>query len=44
MLTAEFLHRAAAFNSGLLDDAETALAADQFLRDLEAEEDESESR
>lgn len=36
--TAEFLRRALPFNSGSLDDEETAAAADALLRDLDADE------
>jgi hypothetical protein len=40
----EFLRRAVPFDSGPLDDEETALAADQLLGGLESEENEAESR
>ena len=36
--TAEFLRRALPFDSGPLDDEETAAAADSLLRDLDADE------
>ena len=42
--TVELLQRAVPFDSGPLDDAETAFAADQLLGDLEAEENGAESR
>ena len=41
---AEFLRRAVPFDSGPLDDGETALAADQLFGELEAEENDAESR
>ena len=42
--TVEFLRRAVPFDSGPLDDGETALAADQLFGELEAEENDAESR
>lgn len=42
--TAEFLRRAAPFDSGPLDDAETTQAADQLFAALEAEDDETSPR
>jgi hypothetical protein len=42
--TAEFLRRAVPFDSGPLDDDETAQAADQLLTLLETEESEARSR
>ena len=44
VFTVEFLRRAVPFDSGQLDDGETALAADQLFGDLEAEEYDAESR
>jgi hypothetical protein len=44
IFTVEFLRRAAPFDSGPLDDGETALAADQLFRDLEAEKHGAEPR
>ena len=44
LFTVEFLRRAVPFDSDPLEDAETALAADQLFRDLEAEENDAESR
>jgi hypothetical protein len=44
VFTAEFLRRAIPFDSGPLDDTETADAADQLLSQIDAEEDESCSR
>ena len=44
VFTVEFLRRAIPFDSGPLDDGETALAADQFFGDLEAGENHAESR
>jgi hypothetical protein len=44
VFTVEFLRRAVPFDSGPLDDAETALAADQLFGELEAEENDAESR
>jgi hypothetical protein len=38
VFTLEFLRRAAPFNSGPLDDEETARAADQLLASLDVEE------
>ncbi len=40
----EFLRRAVPFESGPLDDEETALAGDQLFGDLAAEENEAEAR
>jgi hypothetical protein len=42
--TAEFIRRAVPFDSGPLDDDETAHAADQLLTPLDVEEDETGSR
>ena len=42
--TAEFLRRAIPFNSGPLDGAETAHAADQLFARMDAEEDGSGAR
>ncbi|HEY6392368.1 MAG TPA: hypothetical protein VIX89_13870 [Bryobacteraceae bacterium] len=42
--TAEFLRRVVPFDSGSLDDAETAHAADQLFALLDVEEDETGSR
>ena len=44
VFTAEVLRRAVPFDSGPLDDEETALAADQLLGGLEAEGNDAESR
>jgi len=44
VFTAEFLRRAVPFDSGPLDDEETALAADQLLGGLEAEEHDAQPR
>ena len=44
LFTVEFLRRAAPFDSGRLDDGETALAADQLFSQLEAEEDDRTAR
>jgi hypothetical protein len=44
VFTAEFLHRAIPFDSGPLDDEETAHAADQLFAFLDAEENETGSR
>jgi hypothetical protein len=44
VFTAEFLRRAVPFDSGPLDDAETAHAADQLFADLDAEENDARSR
>jgi len=44
LFTAEVLRRAAPFDSGPLDDVETALAADQLFGDLEADDNNAESR
>jgi len=44
VFTAEFLRRAVPFDSGPLDDEETALAADQLLRGLQAEENDAQPR
>ena len=44
VFTVEFLRRAVPFDSGPLDDEETAAAADQLLGDLEAEENDAEAR
>jgi hypothetical protein len=44
IFTVEFLRRATPFDSGPLDDAETVLAADQLLRNLENEEHDAEPR
>ncbi|MGA9627718.1 MAG: hypothetical protein WBQ65_24805 [Bryobacteraceae bacterium] len=44
VFTVEFLRRAVPFDSGPLDDGETALAADQLFGELEAEENDAESR
>jgi len=38
VFTVEFLRRATPFDSGSLDDEETAAAADQLFADLDAEE------
>jgi hypothetical protein len=38
VFTVEFLGRATPFDSGLLDDEETAAAADRLFSNLEAEE------
>jgi hypothetical protein len=42
--TAEFLRRAIPFNSGPLDDDETASATDELFALIDAEEDESGAR
>jgi hypothetical protein len=42
--TAEFLRRAIPFDSGPLDDSETAHAADELLAALDSEEDASHPR
>ena len=44
VFTVEFFRRATPFDSGPLDDAETAEAADQLLASLGAEEDDAYSR
>lgn len=44
VFTVEFLRRAVPFDSGPLDDAETAAAADHLLADLDAEENDACSR
>jgi hypothetical protein len=44
IFTAEFLRRAVPFDSGPLDEKETAHAADQLFAALEAEENEAGSR
>jgi hypothetical protein len=44
VFTVEFLRRATPFDSGPLDDTETAEAADQLLTALEAEENDAPSR
>ncbi|MGA2735960.1 MAG: hypothetical protein ABSG65_00760 [Bryobacteraceae bacterium] len=44
LFTVEVLRRAAPFDSGPLDDVETALAADQLFGDLEADDNNAESR
>lgn len=44
VFTLEFLRRAVPFDSGPLDDGETAAAADQLLASLETEENDSQSR
>jgi hypothetical protein len=44
VFTVEFLRRAVPFDSGPLDDEETALAADQLFGHLEAEENDTASR
>jgi hypothetical protein len=44
VFTVEFLRRAVPFDSGPLDDWETALAADQLFSDLEAEGNDAQSR
>ena len=44
IFTAEFLRRVVPFDSGPLDDEETAHAADELLIQLEAEENEAGSR
>jgi hypothetical protein len=44
IFTAEFLRRAVPFESGPLDDSETARAADQLFAMLDADEDEASSR
>ena len=44
VFTVELLRRAVPFDSGPLDDEETAAAADQLLGDLEAEENDAEAR
>ena len=42
--TAEFLRRAMPFDSGPLDDSETAAAADMLFDTLDAEENDSKAR
>jgi hypothetical protein len=42
--TAEFLRRAIPFDSGPLDDEETAHAADELFESLDAEENDTRSR
>ena len=44
VFTAELLKRAIPFDSGPLDDGETAFAADQLFALMDAEEDESRPR
>jgi hypothetical protein len=44
MFTAEFLRRAVPFDSGPLDDQETAHAADNLFALLETEEEENDTR
>jgi len=44
VFTVEFLRRAVPFDSGPLDDAETADAADQIFAGLDAEEHDAPSR
>ena len=44
IFTAAFLRRAIPFDSGLLDDAETAHAADQLFTGLDAEENDAGAR
>jgi len=44
VFTVEFLRRATQFDSGPLDDMETADAADQLLASLDAEENDATSR
>jgi hypothetical protein len=44
VFTAAFLRRVIPFDSGPLDDSETASAADQLFAALDTEEDDSESR
>ena len=44
IFTAEFLRRAIPFDSGPLDDEETAHAADELLALLDAEENDTSSR
>ena len=44
VFTVEFFRRATPFDSGPLDDAETAEVADQLLASLGAEEDDAYSR
>jgi hypothetical protein len=44
VFTVEFLRRATPFDSGPLDDAETADAADQLMAVLDAEENDPGSR
>jgi len=44
LFTVEVLRGAVPFDSGPLDDVETALAADQLFGKLEAEENDAESR
>jgi hypothetical protein len=44
LFTVEVLRRAVPFDSGPLDDAETALAADRLFGDLEADDNNAESR
>jgi hypothetical protein len=44
VFTVEFLRRATPFDSGPLDDAETAEAADQLMAALDAEENDPGSR
>jgi hypothetical protein len=44
LFTVEVLRRAAPFDSGPLDDEETALAADQLFGGLAADENDAESR
>jgi hypothetical protein len=44
LFTVEVLRRAVPFDSGPLDDVETALASDRLFGGLEAEENDAESR
>ena len=44
VFTVEFLRRAVPFDSGPLDDTETAAAADQLFSNLDAEENDASSR
>jgi len=44
LFTVEVLRRAVPFDSGPLDDAESASAADQLFGDLEADDNNAESR
>lgn len=44
MFTAEFMRRVIPFDSGALDDEETAHAADQLFARLDAEENDTSSR
>jgi hypothetical protein len=44
VFTVEFLRRATPFDSGSLDDAETAAGADELFANLDAEEHDTRSR